>query len=389
MFKTATSSHANRRRRIAASAICAAVLSSCTAEDSPDPPFKPQYTTERLRVGTHFDTPLCTGQLDLWEAQIDVVESQLGVFRESVWVDLFDDSEALATACHRGPNYIDSITGCWDDPVINALASSVTHEIVHAWAISANPDPLPLLREGLAERLAGPILQWEGPPYTANDLIQADLPFAEYKNAAHFVGWLMTSYGTNRFMDLYAGTVRGSSMSTLTIAFTSALGAGPEEVLEKYKKALTTVYPGMGSQACGGGAKIPWSADGAVWEAVGSCADGPLLGFGPMPWLRIAVEIPTDGSYILNTNMRPAAMTRCLVLPTGVTDLTSSDFPVADDWDHRQFLDNFSDIYGFGGDEIWMNRVLNLKAGTYDLWIFIDPAEGDTPTAPEMSLRRM
>jgi hypothetical protein len=198
---------------------------------------------------------------------------------------------------------------------------------------------------------------------------------------------VVETYGTDRFLDLYARTSRGSSAKALDAAARAALGSSIEEVLAAYENAPPTYYPGMGSQACGAAAKTPWQGETATWEVVTECLDGPLIGFEGGPWQRVVLEVPSDGVYVLDTAGHAAAMTHCLTAPTEESALGSSESPVADDWEYSDALESWIGPYGWEYDEDWADLALDLGAGTYEIWIH-DPGNGDL-FGEEMSLRRM
>ena len=370
-------------------ALCSLAFTACVPSDAPDdpqePPFVVRYTSERLEIGTDFDAKLCRGQFDLWEDQIDAIELHLGLSRESAWVYLYNDFEAIAQACHND-NSMAYVAGCWSGTVIYSEIKTVAHELVHAWAMSANPDPLPVLREGLAVRMSGPVSRPNG-TYTVSGLLVTEVPPFEYSRASHFVAWLMDTYGTDRFMDLYARTSRGSSAKALDAAARAALGSDIEEVLAAYDNALPTYYPGMGAQACGAAAKVPWQGEAATWEAITECDDGPLIGFEGGPWQRVVLDVPSDGVYVLDTVGPAAAMTHCLTVPTEEAALEPSNSLVADDWKYSEPLESWIFPYGWDYDEVWADQLLDLRAGTYEIWIN-NPGQMNLFDEP-MSLRRM
>lgn len=363
------------------------VVPSCTSPKSEEPPFTPQYSTERLRIATEFEEAICRGQIDLWEAQVDLIEQDLGGSRSYVWIDLFTDVEQLTEACHFSPD-IGQIGGCWSGSVIYSTSNKVAHELVHAWTMVTNHEPLPLLREGLADRMAGAVLRWTGPRYTRSNLLQATLAVHEYTPAAHFVAWLMATYGTERFLDLYANTFAGMAEADLDEAIRMALGQELDAVLGSFMAADDLYFPAMGSQACGRGEKIAWTGDAALWSEHGSCSDGPFLGFQGSAWQRIAIDIPVSGNFVLDTNGRPAAMTRCLTLPTRASDVVTSDFPVTDDWNNSAPLQSMARSFGLGKDEDWSDLTLALTAGTYEIWIDRN-YDAAVPIPMTMSLRRI
>lgn len=365
-------------------AVYAFVAASCTpdAPEAPEePPFAVRFTSERLEIGMNVDIELCRGQLDLWEAQIDAIELHLGFTRESAWIYLFlGDYAGLSRTCNRP-----DVGGCWSDPVIYSDLNSVAHELVHAWSMSTNPDPLPVLREGIAQRMAGPAIRSSG-LYTAADLLLELNSSYDYLRASHFVAWLMETYGTDRFVDLYRRTSRGASAKSLDKAARAIFNRSIDELLAAYQDASPTHYPGMGSQACGAASKVAWRGDAATWASITDCADGPLTGAAGGPWQRVVLDVPDDGAYVLDTGRRIASMTYCLTTPTDAAALEATSPPVLEDWFYDDAAERRVDAYGWDDDENWADHSLDLRAGTYELWIR-DPGYGVIPGSL-MSLTR-
>lgn len=371
-------------------------FAACAPEDEAPqgPPFSPKYETEHLRIGTDFDTQPCRGLLDLWEAQVSAIEDHLGVYRDHVWIYQFQRPEPLQLMCGREPIAGDgsAVAGCWNGTVIFALGSAIPHELVHAWTMATNPDPAPILREGLAERMSGQVTG-PGGPVRMDDLLAKQWPGYGYTRSAHFVAWLMATHGVDSLMALYARSSRGASASELAAAFRATLGPGPEEVLAAYEAAPRTYYPGLGSLACGTGEVVAWEGDAATWQAEGSCLEGPLIGYETGMWQRLAVDVPASGTYVLDTGRRPASLTRCLTVPTFEAELQPSARPISDDWDlDAPPLQSLFQVYGRPSadeDEDWADLVLDLAAGRYEILIAREAYEHPLFQPIEMSLRRV
>lgn len=359
-----------------------AVLAACTlVACAPDPgdPFVPVHETERLRIGMSFEAELCQGHLDAWDAHAEAIEQALGVSREFAWLFLYDEDERRQLVADCGWEVGE---GCWDGSVARATLPVVPHELVHAWTATAQRRPLRLLSEGLAVRMDGTVQRAGDEPLTVDDLFLAKVPGETYPRAGHFVAWLLATFGTESFMALYRRTSYGMSRVEVSQAFVEVLGQSPEQVFQRYAESAREYYPGMGAAACGQGPRIPWDGDVVMLPTEGSCADGPFFGFAStLWWQRVAIEVPTAGTYLFDPGGRSASITYCLTEPADQADLpVVKGEGVTADW--AAFLPLNPNEY----QEAWP-APLELEAGLYEVWI---ERSHETPGwAPEMSLRRL
>lgn len=351
-------------------------------------PFVPKYESERLKIGTSFGDALCRGYLELWERHIDILEETLGASREFAWLFLYaqDETELITSDCGWDPST--PVSGCWRSPVARAKLEVVPHELVHAWAATVQPRALPSLTEGLAARMDGTVPRRGSAPFTEDDLLRERFTSPYYPRAGHFVAWLMATHGADAFMALYARATRGVTRAEVSDAFAETLGEPLDDVMRAYETSGRQYYPAMGGAACGQGLVAPWRGEAATWSAEGSCEEGPWIGFvDGLWWQRVTIEVPSAGTYVLDTGRRLASLTRCLTEPADESELPPLPALATGDWLHGLPSDDLLDVFGYG-DEDWADEELELEAGTYEVRIERKSREF-APFDDEMSLRRL
>jgi hypothetical protein len=372
---------------------CVLGVVGCAAE--PADPFVPQYETARLRIGLTFDAELCVGHQDMWEAHLDILEQTFGVTRDFAWLLVYQDEEELQIAEDCGWDSGISSQGCWRDPLARSILEKPPHELVHGWFSSRQPHALPALREGIAVCLAGAVQYVDTRDLSAADVVRVeskagypDFPFELYPKPAHFVAWLLATYGVDAFMVIYTHTSRGMTEAEASAVFQDVLGISLEDALSTYAKTAKDYYPAMGGAACGQGPVIPWQGDAATWPAEGSCADGPLFGYeAGSHFQRVTVELASAGTYRLEVGGRDAALLHCLTTPLDEAELPELRADgVSGDW-------LFSTPQQFWGSlyDDWDDRPpLELTAGTYEVWV---DRTHDIPDSlgfnPNMRLRKL
>lgn len=111
---------------------------------------------------------------------------------------------------------------------------------------------------------------------------------------------------------------------------------------------------------------------------------GPILRFrvGGWWWQRVAIRVPTAGTYVFDPNGRMASITLCLTEPADGAELPvwKSDGVTAE-W--LSFMPLVPGEYL----EEWPQVPLELEAGLYEIWIERSHELPDWP--PEMSLRKL
>ncbi|MEM6293948.1 MAG: hypothetical protein AAGA54_21910 [Myxococcota bacterium] len=177
-------SHArSKHARLVALGLLAAT-SACEELDLP--PIR--YETNRARIGTSFDEPLCAADLAWFDPQIEFIEQSLGVVRpEPVELYIYGN-ESLP--CSGDP------IGCYhlEEDVITGQWPSIDHEMVHAITNGRLSFPSKFWEEGAAEALSQ-----EG---TDRDLLVQLTPDVvrsnrrpSYDAAGHFVRFLYEDFG--------------------------------------------------------------------------------------------------------------------------------------------------------------------------------------------------
>lgn len=366
---------------------CALGGIACTDEE--DPPFIPQYQTDRLKIGLAEDAELCKGHRDLWEEHLDDIEQTFPVSRDFAWVFVYrgDNTEQLAADC--GWDDVEG-GGCWDGSVVRGTPEYVPHELVHAWLSTSQGKPLPALREGAAVWLSGAVLHAEAEDLTVDDLVlvdadaEVDYPNALYREVGHFVAWWIETYGTDKFMTIYTQTRKGMTADEITPVFDEVLGKSPESLLAEYSASAKDYYPAVGAAACGRGPVIPWQDDAATWPTEGSCKEGPFFGYATtVQRQRVTIEVAAPGTYLLETAGRYAAMRHCLVAPADEAELPElRPDGVGGDW----LFSKPMTVFGSESDD-WDDRPLELVAGVYEVWVQRTGEMG--PTSPAIRLRRL
>jgi hypothetical protein len=186
-------------------------LSACQQLDLP--PL--EYQTERARIGTDFDDPLCAGDLRWFDERIADIEVLAGAERPTpVEVYIYADSPP----CDRSP------FGCYkpDEDIILAIWPFVDHEMVHAVTDRTVRFPSRFWDEGVAEALTedGTTID-RGVTLTPEMTRSNERP--NYAVAGHFVRFLYEDFGgeaARRLID----------------------GAPPEETVGLSLEELTALY---------------------------------------------------------------------------------------------------------------------------------------------------
>jgi len=184
-----------------------ATLAACS---EPLPPLR--YETEKARIGTSFDHPLC-GRDFVWiDDHISFVESVLEArSNEKIDIYLYTYDE-LPSSC-------DGI-GCYSsDGYIRGIRASIEHEVVHA-VVDRFAHPALFLNEGIANALTERGTQ-HGTGTVAENLRIRDFHDLSYLTAGHFTRWLIEDRGD--IADIQA-LLRGGDATAIYGAPLDALG---------------------------------------------------------------------------------------------------------------------------------------------------------------------
>lgn len=363
-------------------AVCMLGLIACVPDVGD--PFVTKYESARLRIGTTFESGLCLGDREMWEAHLSVIEQTLDVSRDFVWLLVYDDEEEHQIAADCGWNVSISLSGCWDGSVARSILDNVPHELVHAWAATVQHTPIPALREGIAVAMSGLVPHLGTKDLTVDDLFLTEFPPEKYTKAGHLVAWLLATYGPKSFMALYTQTTTGMTRAEMTTTFLNVLGTSPEDLLLAHENSAKEYYPATGAAACGRGPVVPWKDDAATWPAEGSCEDGPFFGFETSDWWqRVTIEVSTPGIYLLDPKGRWASLTRCLTTPSDEIELpTLQADGMTGDWLHGTPLGDLDNAY-----DDWADHPIDLDPGTYEVWV--ERRSRESPGGSEMSLLKL
>ena len=362
--------------------LCTNGVSACASQGDP---FVPEYETPSLRVALTFDTELCLGHLDMWQAHVEFIERTFHVSREFAWMLVYEDPAPIAEDCG-----VDNPSrGCWNGEVAYVTTDSAQHELVHAWMASLHHKTLRSLSEGLAERLSGSVRARGDDLLTVADLLATvdigdslGYPAEKYEEAAHFVAWLLAEYTPDVFMEFYKQARVGMTEDELSAVTTEVFGITAEELLQNYQASAKDYYPGMSAAACGQGPVVPWKGEEATWSAAGSCAEGPLFGFAELgQWQRVTIEVQTAGTYRLDVGGRWAAMTRCILEPLDEAELPElKPDGIGGDWLFDTAMGDTLNQY-----PEW-DHPLELDAAIYEVWV--ERSQDGAQSSAGMSLRR-
>jgi len=186
------------------------VLTTFAACSEPLPPLR--YETDKARIGTSFDHPLC-GRDFIWiDDHISFVESVLEA-RSNEKIDIYIYNYAeLPSSC-------DGI-GCYSsDGYIVGIRGAIEHEVVHA-VVDRFAHPSLFLNEGIADALTERGTE-RGNSTVAENLRIGDDHELSYFTAGHFTRWLIEDRG--EIADIQA-LLRGGDATSIYGASLDALG---------------------------------------------------------------------------------------------------------------------------------------------------------------------
>ncbi|EDM77803.1 hypothetical protein PPSIR1_38514 [Plesiocystis pacifica SIR-1] len=248
-------------KRIARLSLTATVL-SCGCTDFPEI----EYRTARAEIGTTLDDPLCQGDLDAIDAQIEAIEARTGVQHDGpVRIYLYGTPEELP--CDVSP------FGCYmpRQDAVATTATALDHELVHA--VLRNRDFSRLFwSEGLAEGLKGQgtLLNTSGDVLASYDADESSK--LDYRAAGHFMRWLVETRGLSAMQDFIAGE-----------SFESAFGGPLQELADEHDASAPYAYPDW--EPCSG-PELASSGEESWRESVtASCSDPETE--------RLTVGVPT------------------------------------------------------------------------------------------------
>jgi len=196
---------------------------------------------------------------------------------------------------------------CTDSVTLDIYARppDMTHELVHAIFDREIGPPASFFDEGAAVALGGS--DWEGEPAPDYDqpldplLGAPDLPRSAYTLAGDFASYLLSTKGSDRYVDLLRHAPHGSGASAVRSAFSNAFGRSVDDLVSerrasgKHFTATRLAFPECSRDP------IAWS--GASWSdsVVVDCAGaavGPVYDTEP-PAARTftALDVAAGGYY--------------------------------------------------------------------------------------------
>jgi len=183
-------------------------MASFVGCSEPLPPLR--YETEKARIGTTFDEPLC-GRDFVWiDGHISFVESALEA-RSNEKIDIYI-YDTLPLPCDG--------FGCYSsDGYVVGIKPSIEHEIVHA-VVDRFAHPSLFLNEGIADALTERGTE-RGTSTVAENLGIREPGDLSYFTAGHFMRWLIEDRGD--LADMQA-LLRGASPTSIYGASLDALG---------------------------------------------------------------------------------------------------------------------------------------------------------------------
>lgn len=198
----------------------------------------PDYETEHLRINTHFDAPLCAGNLEWYERMIDQTEQSIGHdLRAPLELELWsskswDEGESRHQCGRSEPQ------GCYEARTHTIQArfdrSVIAHEIVHAFT----PRPTSadrMFEEGLSEALTRMTRFGRGRPALATQSGDVD-----YVSAGHFVRWLAETRGSACLRAVLA-----VAHADVEATFAESCGSSLDAAIDEYTQTAPWTFPSL------------------------------------------------------------------------------------------------------------------------------------------------
>ena len=282
-----------------------------------------RYETEHLRIATSFDAPLCRGDLDRMEAQIEQAEVLLDTsldHRVDVylwWAGSSGDWYSVASdACGAMTN-----GSCYDaehrvlfaamDPI---GVDTVSHGLMHPVIDSVSTDAPAFIVEGAAWALAAGYLRF--PLTSPVDSLELDWPLLDTRGAGFFSRWLLARDGQERYAALLRaeGSAREALEATYGVSVETLEAEYFADALYGYAPLVPCDEPAL------------QQIDSQTWlEQIDVDCDAAHSFGGPkgMRSHRI-VEIETRNHYAFTTSAETLLISRC---EEDLPEVTSFDDP--------------------------------------------------------------
>lgn len=190
------------------------------------------YETEHLRITTHFDAPLCAGNLEIYEQSIDVLESKIGRSLDTpLDVDLwhFEGWREVSDRHCR-----EDLRGCYrrsSHRIFGVLGTPLmAHELVHAIVRRSTDE---MVQEGTAEAWS----DWTQFGREQPALVPVG-GSVDYTSSGHFMRWLDETRGRACVRALLS-VGHGKSEET----FSEHCGSSFDAAVDEYADTAPWIYP--------------------------------------------------------------------------------------------------------------------------------------------------
>lgn len=195
-----------------------------------------EFRTEKLRIGTDYEQPLCAGDLRYLDDHVSMLERVLGASSDDrVTLYLFETlPEGLCS---------ENAMSCYKRREDHVLATwfYVEHELVHA-VLSRIGLPDRFFNEGIAEALSGRRTQFGTSRPTQNLALASGEQ--DYTMAGHFMRWLGEEYGADRLRRLIARSNDARGRRHALNAFRDVYGISMFEAETRFYGEAPWSYPG-------------------------------------------------------------------------------------------------------------------------------------------------
>lgn len=279
----------------------------------------PDYETEHLRITTHFDFPLCEGDLVTYERMIDTSEREVGRQLDTpldveLWTGVDWDEEALDRCGPDGPR------ACYQRGSHRILATlgdiTMGHELVHAMTRRPTKSDL-FFHEGAAVALSeATAFSWTRPQLTPRS------GTIRYLGAGHFVRWLVEQRGWQCVRD-----VLSVNHDDAAAAFARSCGSSFDAAVEEFSTSAPWSYPSPLGCAFHGGEEHELGDSLLEFDVTIDCTseDAHALEIGVEA--RHVLHVSSEGRRVVWTDADALAISRCETEP----ELLAQPYTLADD----------------------------------------------------------
>lgn len=195
---------------------------------------------EYVSVATHEDAQICGGSVDFMDRFIRELSRVSGVTAARVQFNLLESAAQVSAECGG------MAAACYSDrdEAVSASDIPMSHELVHAFHASHRLTPDDYVGEGLATVYQDNLSGYDHDlGASVEDVLAHEdsaanvLPPVMYGRAAHFVRFLLDTYGEAAVLDLAARRSGGRPRSEQEAVFKDVFGDGLEHILAAYRAA--------------------------------------------------------------------------------------------------------------------------------------------------------